>query len=129
VGCAPDCASLRGVYFKGNAPTADSSVFDGDHNATVYYLPGATGWGATFCGCPTALWNQTVQLGPVLLLSGGAVQVGVTGFAGLTYPIQVSTNLVNWDFLTNATLANVSGQFSDPAATNCNRRFYRAVAP
>jgi hypothetical protein len=31
-------------------------VFTGDASATLYYLPGATGWGATFGGRPTALW-------------------------------------------------------------------------
>jgi hypothetical protein len=70
-----------------------------------------------------------VEVGPVMLLSAGALQVGVTGLAGQTYPIQVSTNLVNWDFLTNVTLTNLSGQFIDTSATNYNRRFYRAVVP
>ncbi len=51
------CVSLTGVYFTGNAPDIGSSVFDGDNNATVYYLQWTTGWGATFGGCPTALWN------------------------------------------------------------------------
>ena len=49
-----DCTSLTGVYFQGNAPSlAGSSVFDGDNHATVYYLPGTTGWGSTFGGRPT----------------------------------------------------------------------------
>ncbi|MBU0714361.1 MAG: leucine-rich repeat domain-containing protein [Verrucomicrobia bacterium] len=52
-----DCVSLKGVYFKGNAPSIGSSVFDGDNKATVYYLAGATGWGATFGGRPAVLWN------------------------------------------------------------------------
>ena len=43
------CTSLKGVYFQGNAPSlGGSNVFDGDNNATVYYLPGTTGWGSTF---------------------------------------------------------------------------------
>jgi hypothetical protein len=52
------CGSLRNLYFEGNAPSVDSSVFSGDSGATVYYLPGATGWGATFGGLPTAVWNK-----------------------------------------------------------------------
>jgi hypothetical protein len=68
-----------------------------------------------------------VKLGPVLLLSGGAVQVGVTGLSGQTYPIQVSTNLVNWDFLTNTTITNLTGQFIDSSAPNFSRRFYRVA--
>src|SRR5258708_23541 len=51
------CASLTRVYFQGNAPSyVGPSVFYNDANATVYYLPGTTGWGATFGGRPTALW-------------------------------------------------------------------------
>ena len=52
-----DCASLKGVYFKGNAPGIGSSVFEGDNNAAIYYLSGTTGWGTTFGGRPTVLWN------------------------------------------------------------------------
>ena len=52
------CTSLMGVYFEGNAPSyCDYTAFAGIHNATVYYLVGTTGWGPTFCGLPTALWN------------------------------------------------------------------------
>jgi hypothetical protein len=51
------CTSLTGLYFKGNAPHADSSVFSGDSRATVYYLPGTTGWTPTFWGRPTARWK------------------------------------------------------------------------
>lgn len=60
------CTGLTSVYFKGNAPSLGGFVFDGDNNATVYYLPGTTGWGATFGGRPTALWVQvpTIQTAP-----------------------------------------------------------------
>ena len=56
-----NCTNLSGVYFQGNAPAVGSSVFYGDNHATVYYLPGTTGWGATFGGRPTALWNLGTQ--------------------------------------------------------------------
>ncbi len=52
------CTSLTGVYFQGNAPSLGWGVFDGDNHATVYYLPGTTGWGATYGGRPTALWEM-----------------------------------------------------------------------
>src|SRR5208283_5025467 len=54
---------LKGAYFKGNAPAADSSTFLSDSKATAYYLPGTAGWGATFGGLPTALWNAQAQAG------------------------------------------------------------------
>jgi hypothetical protein len=50
--------NLAKVYFQGNAPTIGQNAFNRDDEATVYYLPGKTGWGATFCGRPTALWKQ-----------------------------------------------------------------------
>ena len=54
-----DCTNLAGVYFEGNAPVLDgTNVFFGDNLSTVYYLPGTTGWGATFGGRPTALWQR-----------------------------------------------------------------------
>lgn len=46
------CSSLEGMYFEGNAPGL--AQFFGN-NATVYYLPGTSGWTSTFGGCPTAL--------------------------------------------------------------------------
>jgi hypothetical protein len=46
------CTNLTRVYFQGNAPTISPSVFSGDA-ATVYYLLGTTGWGATFGELPT----------------------------------------------------------------------------
>jgi len=48
------CTNLTSVYFTGNAPTADSTVFNLDSDLTVYYLSGATGWQATFAGARTA---------------------------------------------------------------------------
>ncbi|MGA2864305.1 MAG: leucine-rich repeat domain-containing protein [Verrucomicrobiota bacterium] len=51
------CTKLTGVYFKCNGPSIGAYVLDGDHRATVYRLPWTTGWGRTFDGRPTVLWN------------------------------------------------------------------------
>jgi len=51
------CSSLKNVYFKGNNPGLDWDLFSSDSKATINYLPGTTGWGATFGGRPTALWK------------------------------------------------------------------------
>jgi hypothetical protein len=48
---------------------------------------------------------------------------------GLNGHIQVSTNLTSWTTLTNFVGTNSSLTFRDPAATNFNRRFYRAIIP
>ena len=59
------CTNLTGVHCEGNAPTTvGSSVFVGATHATVYYLPGTTGWGTTFGERPTAPW---VLPSPIIL--------------------------------------------------------------
>ena len=55
------CSSLAAVNFRGNAPGIGASVFSGDTNAFVYYLPGTTGWSTSFGGRRAALWNPLVQ--------------------------------------------------------------------
>ncbi len=71
-----DCYQLTSAYFMGNAPSADSTVFQGA-TGTVYYLPGTTGWGATFGGWPTAEWYQPQ---PYILGSGYGLGVQSKGF-------------------------------------------------
>ena len=68
-------------------------------------------------------------LGPVVLLSTGAVQVTLTGVAGRTYSIQASSDLTNWLTITNVDLTDPPGQFVDPAAAGFSQRFYRAIVP
>ena len=53
-----DCTSLTSVYFAGNAPTPGSPLFSENSSTVVYFLPGTTGWGATYAGRPTAVWQQ-----------------------------------------------------------------------
>jgi hypothetical protein len=49
------------------------------------------------------------------------------GPVGSNYVIQVSTNLVNWQQLTNFTSTNATMYILDSSATNYKKRFYRAV--
>jgi hypothetical protein len=51
-----DSSGLKGIYFKGNAPSAGTGSLGGSTRATVYYLPGTTGWNATYAFLPTAEW-------------------------------------------------------------------------
>lgn len=67
-----------------------------------------------------------VVLGPVTLLSDAVLQAPVRGLAGQTYLIQCSFDLLNWTSLTNLTLTNGTGQFTDSTA-NSQQRFYRAT--
>jgi hypothetical protein len=73
------CPSLMGIYFQGNAPTLSGGVFSGDDLATVYYLPtpGTPGWGTTFSGLPTALWEPFT-----CATNSDNATVTITGYTG-----------------------------------------------
>jgi len=83
------CTGLTGAYFKGNSPEVASLVFTGDDNATVYYLPGTTGWGATFGGLPTAVWSQvpTIQKQPQTQTAEVGSAVGFRVWASSPLPL------------------------------------------
>ena len=127
-----DCGNLAGIYFKGNAPATDGYTFARALNATVYYLPGTTGWGPAFGGRPTALWQPQVQTGE----GSFGVRTNRFGFniawaSGMIVVVETCTNLTNplWSPLQTNTLAGDSFYFSDPAWTNYSRRFYRVRWP
>ncbi|MBU1932125.1 leucine-rich repeat domain-containing protein [Patescibacteria group bacterium] len=82
------CAGLTGIYFEGNAPGIGSSVFEADNNATVYYLPGTTGWGQTFGGRPTAQWNNTI--GPTIKANGTDREVIINYPATLSITVSIN---------------------------------------
>jgi hypothetical protein len=133
------CINLTGVYFKSNAPSIGSYAFTGDPNATVYYLPGTTGWAnfAQLSGLPTVLWNpqaqtsnasfgvQTNRFGFNIIGSSNLVIV-VEGCTNLANPAwtPIGTNMLNTFIGTNGT-----SYFSDPDWTNYPGRFYRLRSP
>jgi hypothetical protein len=122
------CFNLAGVYFTGNAPTMNSDVFDDDSAAIAYYLPGTTGWGATFDGLPTALWLPQIV--------ATAVRTNQFSFygdwaSGQTVVVESCTNLSSpvWIPLQTNMLMSSSWFFSDPQWTNYPARFYRLSSP
>jgi hypothetical protein len=72
------CSSLTSVCVRGSAPTIGSSVFTGDDSATVYYLPGTTGWGPTLGGVPAVLWAPPV---PYTYTTNNRT-IAITGYTG-----------------------------------------------
>jgi hypothetical protein len=131
-----ECTILASVYFQGNAPSlGGSSVFNNAINATIFYLPGTTGWGATFGGRPTALW---VLPNPLILSFGPNFGVQTNGFGfiiswatNLPVVVEASTTLINptWTPLSTNTLNSGSSYFSDPQWSNYPSRFYRLRSP
>ena len=62
-------------------------------------------------------------------LPNGSFQLAFFGLTGSNYTLQTSSNLINWQTLTNFIGTNSLLYFSDPAATNFKQRFYRTVRP
>ncbi len=127
------CPNLTGAYFKGNAPSLNgNSVFSGDNNATIYYLPGTTGWGPTFGGRPTVLWTPQVQTRDASFgVRANRFGFNITGTPSIVVVVEATTNLANptWSPLATNTLSSGSSYFSDPWWTNYQTRFYRLRWP
>jgi hypothetical protein len=127
-----DCPSLTEVYFRGNAPILGLDVFGGDNQATVYYLPGTTGWDQWVPPPPAVLWNPHVQT------SDGSFGVHTSGFgftisgtSDLVIVVEACTDLANptWFRVSTNTLTDGSSYFSDPEWTNYPARLYRLRSP
>ena len=97
------CYGLRSVYFLGNAPGVDGSLFAG--NATVYYLPFTTGWSNNFAGATTMLWTPPLPALGVATYSNQPVMYFpyLASTIGTHYQLQMTTNLTsgNWVPVTN----------------------------
>jgi hypothetical protein len=124
--------SLVSADFSGNPPTADSTVFAYDNNATAYYLAGATGWSSPYGGIPAALWDPFASSSDANV----SVQANQFGFsfagpAHLVVVVEAATNLANptWIPLSTNTLTNGSFFFSNPSWTEFPGRFDRIVGP
>jgi hypothetical protein len=69
-----------------------------------------------------------LQADTMSIESDGFMQFKISGDVGSHCLIQVSTNLINWESLTNAVVTNGRASFFDPV-TNLSSRFYRVVSP
>jgi hypothetical protein len=124
-------ASLRAVYFKGNAPRPDGNQFFDSNNSTVYYLPGTTGWGFTFGERLAVLWNPQIQVSNSFRVLRNQFGFIITGTPNIPVVVEASANLASasWTPLQTCTLTNGSICFSDPQWTNYPGRFYRLGSP
>jgi hypothetical protein len=123
--------NLKTIYFLGNAPSVDGTAFSGTAAATVYYVPGTTGWSNTFGGLPAV---ARYLPGPVILSSGQGWGVKTNGFGftvswatNLSIIVEATTNIADpfWTPLATNKLSNGFFYFSDPRWTNHSQRFYR----
>ena len=77
---------------------------------------------------------SVISLAPVLVADGfvtnsGAFRLGITGFKGRNYTLQISTNLDVWCSATGWTNFAGAEKVTDTNAPLVNRRFYRASSP
>ncbi len=127
-----DCFNLTSVYFESNAPAADSSVFASDNNATLYYLPGATGWTTLFAGRPTAIWETLVRIDAAGLgVQSNEFGFNIIGANNAVVVVEATANLANpvWSSIATITLTNGPFHFSEPVQINSPSRFYRLSPP
>ena len=126
------CDNLTGAYFEGSAPSLGSDVFTNSHLATIYYLPGTTGWGPTFAGRPTAIWKPKVQADDASFgLQAGRFGFNIAWASDQVVLVEACADLVNptWFLVGTNTLVGGSSYFGDPESANGPQRFYRLRSP
>ncbi len=128
------CSTLTDVFFQGNAPSADSSVFNADDLATAYYLSGTTGWDyfSTNTGLQSILWNPMIQTSDDNFgVRNNQFGFDITGTTNIPIVVEACTNLANpvWISLQSLTLTNGLFYFSEPFQSNTANRFYRISSP
>jgi len=126
------CSNLTSVYFSGNSPAIGGiSLFTSDTNPTIFYLPQTDGWGATYSGRPTKLWNPVMQLGTGYGATTNGFRFNITGTADIPIAVVACTNLAEgtWTELQSTTLTGGSLDFIDADWTNYPSRVYRIAAP
>ena len=83
---------MTSALFEGDAPTASTNVFQNDKNATVYYLPGTSGWRAIFGGRYAFLWNPEIQSnGDHFGVRTNRFGFGITGATNLVVVVEART--------------------------------------
>lgn len=128
------CDGLREVVFKGNAPSCIVlyDPFEKTTNAVVYYLPGSTGWKATFGSRPTVLWNPLIPAGSAEFgVRANAFTFPITGTSNLTVVVEACVDLTAsaWTTVATNVLTDGTAIFHDPGWTNHPAQFYRLRSP
>jgi hypothetical protein len=90
------------------------------------------GWGVTFGGRPTVLWNPIVPTGhPTFGVQADLFGFTITGSSNLVIVVEAASNLASpeWSPVSTNILTDGSSYFSDPQWTNHPARSYRLRSP
>ncbi len=113
------CGSPLTIDCLGNAPQADSTVFDGDDPVTIYYLPDTTGWSSWhIAGLTTVLWTApplpSVPLTFSYITNGDntVTITGCTGAGDVTIPDTINgltvSSIADGAFQNNSSLTSIT---------------------
>jgi hypothetical protein len=127
------CFNLTSVFFQGDAPPDDGTIFqvfqNPTYSATVYYMHGTTGWASTFGSVPAVLWNPQANAIGVI---AGHFGFNLTGPTNTVIVVEACTNLSKpvWISLSTNTLdGSGTSFFSDSQSSSYPNRFYRFRSP
>jgi len=127
------CFNLKHLFFEGDAPLVNEQFGLGGGATTVFYLPGAKGWGASYGKLATQLWNPAIATGePGFGLHANRFQFVLTGnnpaSAGARLVVEAASDLSSpvWTPVsTNVLAADGAAPFADPEAATSPSRVYR----
>ena len=104
--------------------------FSGDTNATVYYMPGTSGWGTSFGDVPAVLWSPRPGA-PGFGVRTNQFGFTINGPANLVIVVEACTNLAGplWVPVSTNALSGGSSYFGDSGWTNYHSRLYRLRWP
>ena len=144
IGTATDNWKVTGVWYQLNSNgwnlvssannftnwTNTVTLLNGTNYLNFYALdPGGNISATNFSIVSSNTFNLQLAFTNAVPMKTNGLVFSLQLSTGLNGQIQVSTNLINWATLTNFVGTNSTLTFRDPAATNSNRRFYRAVIP
>ncbi len=132
-------APLGYRWFQNSTPLTNGGNVSGSDTASLLLSGVTTDSGGSYsvivtniAGGATSAASSLIiivppQLSSVALLPDSNILISINAVSNVSYRIDASTNLFDWDVLT--TLDNPSGtiQFMDLGATNYPSRYYRAV--
>ncbi len=116
---------LTSVYFQGNAPTADSTAFFNQPYATVYYVPGTTGWSSTFAGLPAVMLNQPFPSGCVVF-SRPTDTISINGHTLVTNQITIEAEILISSALPAPTYSEAR-IFEEELSGQCDKQLWASL--